>query len=201
VGQDYENLLSVRPDAGHLPVICAPVDMSSDLPDCEQVLRLSRRSALASLAARAAAALMPIAWRLGFALQGIELIPGLQLIAIKRIDDVLVLVIVHEHHYPARKRNHINDLAFAPWRDHPFICAWELLAGLHILFVLIDQAAAQSAAHAGDLSGVNEMPCSLAILMDMGLKSVRELGAAACLEAAGAHAAQDLGDIPRADLP
>src|SRR5512140_2613198 len=107
-------------------------------------------SGLSVLPAGAAAALVAIAGSLRLAPQRFKLIPRLQFLALKRGENVLVILTVNEHGHLVAQRHHIDDLALAARRDDALVALGQLLPRRHILLVLIDEAAAQPSTHPGD---------------------------------------------------
>src|SRR5512146_463405 len=104
--------------------------------------------AWAGFAAGAAAGVVTVAWRFGFAAQGFELIPGLEVFAVKGGGETFITV--EQYHDFVAHGQHINNLAFTLGRNDALVAFRQLLARLDILLVLVDETAAQASAHAGD---------------------------------------------------
>ena len=156
--------------------------------------------ARAGFAAGATATIVTITRRFGFAAQGFEFIPGLDVIAIKSFSETLFLGFDEDHDLVAH-RQHINDLAFALGRDDTLIAFGQRFARFNILLIFVDEATAQTSAHAGDLVGGERDALVFCHLDGDGGEVGQEFGTAAGFDAARAHAADDLCHVTRTDLP
>src|SRR3990172_10620687 len=145
-------------------------------------------------AAIAAAVLVAVARAFGFATQGFQLVPRLDFV----LEELGALALGQGDDNGLLQGSDVDHLALAQRSNHLFAALGQHFAGFDVLLVFVDQAAAQAAAHAGDLAGVQRDSLGFGHLDRDGTELGEEHGAAARLQAAGAHAAQDLGDVPRA---
>ena len=156
--------------------------------------------ARAFLAAGASAAIVAVTRCFGFASQGFELIPRLDVFTVEGFGKAFFFRLDEDHDLVAHGQ-HINNLAFALGCDHAFVAFGKCLARLDILLIFVNETAAQASAHAGDLFRGERDALFLRHLDGDGREVGQEFGAAACFDAASAHAADDLRHIARTDLP
>src|SRR5512138_1126275 len=90
----------------------------------------STTSGVIGLAACAATTLMPVARGFGLAFEGLQLIPGLELVSVEGHHNVLVFGAVHKHHDAARERQRVDNLSLSTRCHNPFVALGELLARL-----------------------------------------------------------------------
>ena len=135
----------------------------------------------------------------GFFLQPAQFFERCELFTMK--DHVAPFGAVAQPHLDAvAQMQNLDDLAFAHGRaDHAFDLR-QHAAGLHVLLEFIDQAAAQAAAHAGDVVRVEAEVLFLGVLDRDWAEFGEEARTAAFFDAAGAEATEQLRDLARADL-
>ena len=171
-----------------------------------QVLIFFTRSVFVALFARAgfsagaSAAIVTITGGGGFAAQGFELIPGLDVFTVEGFGETLFFGFDEDHDLVAHGQN-VDYLAFAFGRDDALVAFRQCLARFDILFIFKDETTAQASAHAGDLVGGQRDALVFRHLDGDGREVGEKFGTAAGFYAAGAHAADDLRHIARTDLP
>ncbi len=155
----------------------------------------------AGFAAGAATTVVTIARGFGFASQGFQFIPGLNIFALECFREALAFLVFEQHRDLVAHRQDVHHLAFALWRNDTLVAFGKFLASLHVLLVFIDQTTAQTSAHAGDLIRRERNALFLGHLDGDRTELRQEHGAAALFQATGAHATDDLGHVARTDLP
>src|SRR5690606_18440404 len=98
----------------------------------------------------AAAILVAVARRFTLAAQRLELVPWLDLM----LEELGTLAIGQRYQHRLLERHYIDHLAASERGLHFLAALGQGLARLDVLLVFVDQAASQTAAHAGDLARV-----------------------------------------------
>jgi hypothetical protein len=145
-------------------------------------------------------ALVAITRRLRLTPQRLEFIPRLQVFAVEGFHEAFAFLAFDQHHHLIGHGQHVNDLAFALRCDNPLVALRQFLTRRHILLIFVDETAAQTTAHAGDLIR-GERDALILCHLDRDRREIGEkFGAAAGFEPASAHAADDFRHIARTDL-
>ena len=95
-------------------------------------------------------AFMTVAGRFRFTSQGLEFIPWLKFFTVE-VEQLGAFFGFYGHEHFIGKREHIHNFAFTFGCDHTLVAFGKLLASLDVLFIFVDQATTQTAAHARDL--------------------------------------------------
>src|SRR3972149_4956714 len=103
-------------------------------------------------AAGASAAFMTVARRFGFSAQGLQFVPGLDVLAVES-ELLFAIFLFNEDDHLMAERQQIDYLALALRRDHALVAFRQLLARFDVLLIFVNETASQTPAHTGDLGG------------------------------------------------